>query len=258
MGSIISPTPCAPVKLLLDQGAECHAAKGKKSCPSSTQASHKFIDDRPSARSNVPHQAHCAAIIPYSLGDASMAKPVDPAELDKVSKSVDTAMKMDTKNAKKRDDARKKALGELEAFKKNYAERLKELKASDRKTIEILQKADGIGENELDKDHPMKKNIDDLIAKAKKVNRDSNYADMEDAIATLNDWDVELEKVDMPKKAIQQLKKAKDALQADKDATGAQVDEYSKALDKAYKDLDTVEDPDVKKRLKAIFSGSGK
>ena len=39
-----------------------------------------------------------------------MAKPVDLADLDKISKSVETAMKMSTKDAKKRDAARKKAV----------------------------------------------------------------------------------------------------------------------------------------------------
>lgn len=184
-----------------------------------------------------------------------MAKPVDRSDLEKISKAIEAAMKLDAKQAKKREDQRKKALADLEGFKKNYAERRKELKAGDRKTLEGLERADGIAENELPEDHPVRADIDDCIQKVKAVGRDTIYTDMDKAIDALDDWDTSLEKQDLPKQAIASLKKSKDALDADHDAVDKAVEAYEKALAKAVKDLDSIEDPDVKKRLKAIFEG---
>jgi hypothetical protein len=182
-----------------------------------------------------------------------MAKVVDLGDLDKISKSVDTAMKLDAKKAKQREEQRKKSLSDLEGFKKNYAERQKELKADDKRIVDLLEKAVGIAEHELPKGHPLVADLNTLIDQNKKVPRDTHYEEMDKAIDALDDWDTSLEKLDLPKQAIASLKKTKEVLASAHSDLEKVTAVYEKALSQAVKDLETVEDPDVKKRLKAIF-----
>jgi hypothetical protein len=179
-----------------------------------------------------------------------MAK--EHAKLDKVIELIETAMKTGAAEAELRETQRQKAEAELEGFKDSYARALKEHKESDKNSIDILQKADGIAENEL-KGHPLVTRLNKLLAILKKIPRDGQYDDLNKAVNALEDWDVKLEKTDMPKKAIKHLQQAKVVLSARQAVVVKLSDEYSKVYGAAMKDLETVKDPDVKKRLKALL-----
>jgi len=184
-----------------------------------------------------------------------MAKPIEPAELDKAAKLVETAMKTEAKKAKQREEQRKKAEDALEAFKDNYAARTKEMVAKKKHTVTDLEKAVGVAEHELAKDHPLVAKLNDLIDKAKKVPYEPRYDELDKAIHALEDWDVAVEKTDQPKKAITQIGKTKEAIDSALADIKKAVDDYMKVAEAAKKDLGDVEDADVKKELTAILEG---
>jgi hypothetical protein len=190
-----------------------------------------------------------------SPGRVVMAKPIEPADLDKAVKLVETAMKTDAKKAKLREEQRAKAEAALEAFNDNYAARTKELIAKRKHRVSDLEKAVGIAEHELAKDHPLTAKLNDLIDKAKKIPFDPRYEEMDKAIHALEDWDVELEKTDQPKKAITLIEKTKVALDSASADKRKAADEYMKVAEAARKDLEAVEDADVKKELSTILDG---
>jgi hypothetical protein len=184
-----------------------------------------------------------------------MAKPIDLADLDKAIKLVEAAMKTDAKKAKLREEQRKKAEDALEAFNDNYAARMKENIAKVKRTVTDLEKAVGIAQRELPKDHPLTKKLNGLIDLAKKVDYGRRDASLNRAIKMLEEWDVELEKTDEPKKAIAQIEVAKAAIDAARAAIKKSSDEYEKLAAAAKKDLNGVEDADVKKDLAVILEG---
>lgn len=184
-----------------------------------------------------------------------MAKPIDLADLDKAVKLVETAMKTDAKKAKQREEQRKKAEAALEAFNDNYAARFKEAIAKKKRRVSDLEKAVGIAEHELAKDHPLTAKLKDLIDKGKKIPYDPRYDEMDKAIHALEDWDVELEKTDPPKQAIKLIEKTKAAIDSALTEIKKAADAYMKVAETARKDLEAVEDADVKKELSTILEG---
>ena len=184
-----------------------------------------------------------------------MAKPVDTADLDKAAKLVEVAMKTEAKNAKVREQQRAKAEAALEAFKDNYAARSKESTAKKKRLLADMEKAVGIAENELDKDHPLTAKLRDLIAKGKKIVYEPRYDELDKAIHALENWDVELEKLDQPKLAIKLIGNTKTALDTLFNDRSKEIDEWLSLGKAARKDLDDVEDPDIKKQLSAILEG---
>jgi hypothetical protein len=181
-----------------------------------------------------------------------MAKVVI-ADLDKAIKLIETAMKTESKNGKLREQQRKKAEGALEAFLDNYSARTKELVAKKKRHQTDLEKARGVAESELDKDHALTAKLIGLIDIAKKVPYDPHYEELDKAIRALENWDVETEKLDLPKQAIKHVENFKAVDKSDEAAIEKSIEEYAKAATAAKKDLDAVEDADVKKELSKIL-----
>src|SRR5262245_49874967 len=88
------------------------------------------------------------------LLEAIVMAAMDPSDLDKAVKLLETAMKTDVKKAKQREDLRKKALSHLEEFKHVYAANFKEARASEKKRTVELEEAVGVAEHELPQGHP--------------------------------------------------------------------------------------------------------
>jgi hypothetical protein len=184
-----------------------------------------------------------------------MPKKPDPADLDKIIKLVETAMKTEAKQAKLREQQRKKAEAALEAFKDNYAEYNKETIARVKGYTSDLKKAVGIAQRDLPKDHPLTKKLNDMIDLVAKLNFDRKVDELNKAIVLIEDWDVALEKLDQPKKAISSIEGAKESINASIAAKIKATDEFNKIGEAARKDLESVDDPDVKKELAAILEG---
>jgi hypothetical protein len=181
-----------------------------------------------------------------------MAKVV-PADLDKAIKLIETAMKTESKNAKLREQQRKKAEDALETFLDNYSARTKEILSKTKRHLLDLEKARGVAESELEKDHPLTAKLIDLINKVKKVPYEPHYDELDKAIRALENWDVESEKLDQPKQAVKHVENFKGVHKSDEAAIGKAADEYAKVAEAARKDLDAVEDADVKKELAKIL-----
>ena len=184
-----------------------------------------------------------------------MAKPIDLADLDKAVKLVETAMKTEAKNAKLREQQRAKAEAALEAFNDNYAARTKEMIIKVDGLVTEYEKAVGIAQRELPKDHPLTKKLNEIIDLLKKINYERRVEDLNKATQAVEDWDVSKEKTDQPKKAISLIEKAKAAIDAAKTEIDKASDEYNKETKAAKKELEAVEDPDVKKKLAAVLEG---
>ena len=181
-----------------------------------------------------------------------MAKVVI-ADLDKAIKLIETAMKTESKNAKLREQQRKKAEGALEAFLDNYSTRTKEIVAKAKRHLTDLEKARGVAESELDKGYPLTAKLIDLIGKVKKIPYEPHYEELDKAIRALENWDVESEKLDHPKQAIKHVENFKAVDKADDTAIAKAIEEATKVANAARKDLDAVEDADVKKELSKIL-----
>jgi hypothetical protein len=184
-----------------------------------------------------------------------MAKPVDTADLDKAAKLVETAMKTEAKNAKLREQQRAKAEAALEAFNDNYAVRTKEKIAKVDLLVTDLEKAVGIAQRELPKDHPLTAKLNGLIDLLKKIDYDRRVDELNKAIQAVEDWNVALEKTDQPKKAITLIEKSKAAIDSAKTEISKASDKYNEGAKAAKKDLEAVEDADVKKKLAAVLEG---
>jgi tetratricopeptide (TPR) repeat protein len=184
-----------------------------------------------------------------------MAKPIDTGDLDKAIKLVETAMKTEAKNAKLREQQRAKAEAALEAFNDNYAARTKETIARVDVLVTEYEKAVGIAQRELPKDHPLTTKLNGLIDLLKKIDYDRRIDELNKAIQAVEDWNVALEKTDQPKKAINLIEKSKAAIDSAKAEITKASGEYNKGAIAAKKDLDAVEDADVRKKLAAVLEG---
>jgi hypothetical protein len=178
---------------------------------------------------------------------------LDPADLDKMAKLLETAMKTDVKKAKQREELRKKALSQLQQFKHNYAASYKSSRAAEKKIAEDVEKAVGIAEHELQKGHPLVAHLNEAIGKLKAIPLNTDYAQLDKAMDAVEDWDVAVEKNDLPKNAIKYLNGAKADYTSELSAIDKAVDEYAKLMSAAKKDLETVDDLDVKKELKELL-----
>jgi hypothetical protein len=183
---------------------------------------------------------------------------LEPDDLDKVVKLLETAMKTDAKKAKQREELRKKALSQLEKFKHDYAANFKAARATEKKRTEELEEAVGIAEHELPKSHPLVAHLNDAIDKIKAIPLNSDYAQLDKAMDAVEDWDVAVEKNDVPKNAIKYLQAAKADYVSERSEIDKAIDEYAKLMSTAKSDLETVDDPDVKKKLKEILDKHGK
>ena len=184
-----------------------------------------------------------------------MAKLINTADLDKVVKLVETAMKTEAKNAKLREQQRVKAEAALEAFKDNFAARHKEGIARQKDYVTDLAKAVGIAAHLLTKGHPLTAKLNVLIDELKKINFEPRFDELNKAINAIESWDVTSDKTDPPKLAIKLIGNTKTAIDSGiaerKKALGA----WRTLADAAKKDLDAVDDPDVKKDLTKILEG---
>jgi len=179
-----------------------------------------------------------------------MAAELDLEDLDTVAKLLETAMKTDVKKAKQREDVRTKAISQLEEFKRIYAAAFRSVNARERKVVENLEKGAGIAEHELPRDHPLVGHLNDAIEKAKAVPYNTDYANLDKAIDSLEDWDVSVEKDSLPKKAIVYLRAAKLAYESEGAEITKAKERYDKVLAALKKDLETLDDPDLKKKLR--------
>jgi len=174
-------------------------------------------------------------------------------DLDKATKLLETAMKLDAKKSKQREDSRKKALSQLQQFKHDYAASYKESRAGERKTAERLEEAVGIAEHELQNGHPLVAHLNDAIGQLKAIPLNTDYAQLDKAMDAVEDWDVAVEKNDVPKNAIKYLQAAKADYTSERSEIDKAIDQYGKLMTVARKDLEAVDDPDLKKKLKEII-----
>ena len=179
---------------------------------------------------------------------------LDIDDLGKVVKLLETAMKTDVKKDRQREDLRKKALSQLQTFKHTYAASFKATRAAERKVAEDLEKAVGVAEHELQNGHPLVAHLNGAIDKLKAIPLKTDYAQLDKAMDAVEDWDVKVEKNDVPKNAIKYLQAAKTDYASERSDIDKALDEYAKSIAAAKKDLEAVDDADVKKELQEILA----